>query len=437
MLLSIIKFINGYVKIKVYGYSPERFLNLCSNHQVLIWDLKSCNSSSLGGDGQNSKYLSTDSGGNAYEMYMSVKGFRKLRPIVRKTKTRVLIMEKCGMPFLLHRYRKRKMFFVGVVLCSVIIYLFSLFVWDIQFKGNSARTSEVLVKFLEENNLRHGMLKSDIDCEAVETMIRNEFDDIIWTSVEIKGTRLIVYVQESLKIENTGETNSDVPTDLCAKRDGTIESIITRSGTPLVSVGDAVSAGAVLVSGRIDIIGDNGEVVNYQYCSSDADIYIRTTYPYEETFSLVYTDKKYIGEPEASYYVKTFSRKWNLDMSRDDKGVAYEEVSEEKQLHLWNNFYLPFYWGSVTKRFYENVDKTYTKQQAEALANQNLNQFCEDLQKKGVQIIENNVTINVNEKICVVSGSVVVVEKTGESRPTEILQVQPQEEIDEHNGTGT
>ena len=40
MLIKIIKFINGYVKIKVYGYSPERFLNLCSNHQILIWDLK-------------------------------------------------------------------------------------------------------------------------------------------------------------------------------------------------------------------------------------------------------------------------------------------------------------------------------------------------------------------------------------------------------------
>lgn len=341
------------------------------------------------------------------------------------------------MPFLLHRYRKRKMFFMGVVFCSVLIYLFSLFIWDIQFEGNSVRTSEVLIKYLEEQNLRHGMLKKDVDCEAVETMIRNEFDDIIWTSVEIKGTRLIVYVQESLKIESKGETNGDVPTDLCASKSGTIETIITRSGTPLVSVGDVVSPGSVLVTGRIDIIGDNGEVVNYQYCPSDADIYIRTQYPYQEIFPLVYKDKKYVGEPEESYYLKTFSRKWNLDWNKQQDDKLYEEVADEKQLHLWNNFYLPFYWGNVTKKYYENVDKTYTKEEAETLAQKNLNQFCEDLQKKGVQIIENNVTIRVDENNCVVSGSVVVVEKTGESRPTEILQVQPQEEINEHNGTGT
>lgn len=417
MILRIIKFLQGYVKIRVYGYSPERFLNLCSNHQILIWDLKNC--------------------GNAYEMYMSVKGFRKLRPIVRKTKTKVRIIRRCGMPFLLHKYRKRKVFFAGVVFCSIFIYVLSLYIWDIQFKGNSARTSEVLVQFLEDNNLHHGMLKSNIDCEKVEAMIRNEFDDIIWASVEIKGTRLIVYVQESLKIENMGETTSDEPTDLCATRAGTVERIITRSGTPMVSVGDEVTAGAVLVSGRIEIIGDNGEVVNYQYCPSDADIYIRTQYPYSETFSRTYTDKKYVGEPKESYYLKTFSRKWNFEFAKGQEGVKCEEVLEEKQLHLWNNFYLPFYWGNVTKKYYENVDKTYTKEEAKEVASQNLNQFCEDLQKKGVQIIENNVTIHVDENNCVVSGSVVVIEKTGESKPTEILQIQPQEEIDEYNGTGT
>lgn len=417
MLLKIIKFLRGYVKIRVYGYSPERFLNLCSNHDILIWDL------------QNH--------GNAYEMYMSVKGFRQLLPIVRKTKTRVRIIKRYGMPFLLYRYRKRKVFFAGVIFSCLFIYIFSLFIWDIRFEGNSARTSEVLLEFLESKNLHHGMWKKDIDCEKVEAMIRNEFDDIIWTSVEIKGTRLIVYVQESLKIEKKGDNNEGEPTDLCAGRAGTVEKIITRSGTPLVNVGSQIQAGDILVQGRMEIIGDDGTVMNYQYCHADADIYIRTEYPYEDTFSRTYMDKKYVGEPKESYYVRTFSRKWNLKLPGGDKSGDYESVVDEKQLHLWNNFYLPFYWGSVTKKYYENVEKTYSQKEAEQLAAQKLQQFCEDLQKKGVQIVENNVTIQVDDNTCRAQGSIVVIEKTGENKPTEVLQPESQEEQDEHNGTGT
>lgn len=403
----------GYVKIKVYGYSPERFLNLCSSRQILIWDLKNT--------------------GDAYEMYMSVQGFLKLQPIVRKTKTRVRIVKRSGFPFFMHKYRKRKIFFAGLFLCAVFIYILSLFIWDIRFEGNSVRTTETLMEFMEKNQLHHGMLKSKIDCDKVEAALRNEFDDIIWASVEIKGTRLIVYVQESLKVEETGENIGEEPTDLCTEKDGTIERIITRAGTPLVSAGSPVSAGAVLVQGRMEILGDDGAVVNYQYCAADADIYLRTAYDYQDTFSMVYTDKKYEKEKEHVYYVKTFSTRWNLDFFESEREMPYEEIIEEKQLHLWNNFYLPFYFGNVTKNYYQNVEKTYSKKQAKTLAEKKLKQFCDGLQKKGVQIVENNVTIQVDKNNCISSGTVVVIEKTGKRQPTDVLEVQ-QEEIDEYNG---
>ena len=39
MLLSLIKYFRGYVEVTLWGYAPERFFNLCSNHDILIWDL--------------------------------------------------------------------------------------------------------------------------------------------------------------------------------------------------------------------------------------------------------------------------------------------------------------------------------------------------------------------------------------------------------------
>lgn len=414
MLLKIIKFIKGYVRIRVCGYSPERFLNLCCSHDILIWDLNNC--------------------GDTYEMYMSVRAFRRLKPIVRKTKTKVRIVGRYGLPFFMYRYRKRKMFFAGIVLGSVLIYILSLFVWDIQFEGNSVRTAEVLMEYFESKNLHHGMSKKDVDCAQIEKMLRNEFDDIIWASVELKGTRLVVHVQESLDVSDGNDIDENTPTDLCAKTDGVIERIITRAGTPLVEAGTPVSAGAVLVQGRMEITGDDGTVKNYRYCAADADIYIRTVCPYEDSFSMTYEDKKYVGEEQNGYYIRTFDRKWKLDFWNRELTGHCEIVVEEKQLHLWNNFYLPFYWGNQTKKYYEKVEKVYSKEEAEQIAQKKIQQFCDDLQKKGVQIVQNNVTIHVDESTCKASGNVEIIERTDVRAPTEVLEVQ-QEEANEHNGT--
>ena len=36
MIENGMRYLRGYVKIQIQGYSPERFLNLCSYHHILI-----------------------------------------------------------------------------------------------------------------------------------------------------------------------------------------------------------------------------------------------------------------------------------------------------------------------------------------------------------------------------------------------------------------
>jgi len=67
MLLSVIKYFKGYVYVRLSGYAPERFLNLCGSHDILIWNLKSTK--------------------DGYEFCISVAGFKQLRPILKKTRT--------------------------------------------------------------------------------------------------------------------------------------------------------------------------------------------------------------------------------------------------------------------------------------------------------------------------------------------------------------
>ena len=73
MIIDKLKYLQGYVRVRLYGYAPERFLNLCSHHDILIWNMEHV-------EGQ-------------YEFCISVRGVRRLKPILRKTGTKIVVVE--------------------------------------------------------------------------------------------------------------------------------------------------------------------------------------------------------------------------------------------------------------------------------------------------------------------------------------------------------
>ena len=38
-MIELLKYLRGYLRIRVWGFSPERFMNLCSNKGILIWNI--------------------------------------------------------------------------------------------------------------------------------------------------------------------------------------------------------------------------------------------------------------------------------------------------------------------------------------------------------------------------------------------------------------
>ncbi len=399
-MIALLKYLKGYVRIRLKGGSPERFLNLCSNNNILIWQI-----------------IRVD---NEYEMYLSLKAFKELKSIIRKTNVKIKVIEKKGFPFFLYKYRKRKMFFAGIVLCAIFVYILSLFVWQIEINGNHARTTDVLLSFLEENQVNHGMRKSKINCEEIETLLRTHYNDIIWTSAKLRGTRLIIDVQENTdtSIENIGKLEAS---DLYSDKPSIITKIVTRNGTPYVKAGDVVKTGDLLVGGALAITNDSGEIISYQYVAADADIYGKTIYKYKDNFKLKYIKHEKTGETTTGLYLKIHEKSVFLGKNKI-KYKNYHIISDIHQLKFGENFYLPFSFGTV-QVFEEKVsDSVYSKKQAEAKAKQRLSKFIKTLEEKGVQIQENNVTIDIDQTECRANGSLVVIEKLGIRKKAAIIE---------------
>lgn len=212
-------YILGYVNISVEGYFIERFINICISKNILLWNLKR----------KKSSFLYANIG---------MRDFKKIKQIARVTKCRVKIERKKGLPFLLHRYKKRKFFFASLVIILLFIFSISNFVWNIEITGTNTIQTEELMQSLNENGLKIGVLKQKIDTKQIINTIRLQRDDIAWMGIHLKGTNAIVEIVEADKKPDIIDENEYC--NIVSDKDGMITKINVQNGTALVKEGDIV-----------------------------------------------------------------------------------------------------------------------------------------------------------------------------------------------------
>ena len=212
-------------------------------------------------------------------------------------------------------------------------------------------------------------------------------------------------------------------------REGIITSVLVRKGVSQIQVGDEVEQGQLLISGRIDILNDSGEVANYQYTAADADIYASTSYTYYDEFVLSHEVRHPTGKKWHGVYAKVGGKTISLKLRPDFE--TFSSLNTEYPLKLTENFYLPLTFGTTLYEEYEIYTESYSEEEATAVAETNLKEFLENLIEKGVQIVENNVKIEVGTNTCTAYGTITAVEEIGSYQPTEHLEAMPEEAEEE------
>ncbi len=419
-MLQLIRYLQGYLAIKVVGFSPERFMNLCSNHHLFLWDIVNH--------------------GDYYTMNISLKNFYKLKGFTRKTGTRVVITQRYGLPFLSVRMWRRKIFIAGLV-GSLLFWLWMAgFIWAVEVEGNFFITTDMFQDFLVENGIRTGMNKKEVDIEKLEEAIRTKFDIVTWTSAKIEGTKLLIQVRENDLIQmeagNADAAETEQGMDLTANKDGVVVSMVTRSGVPLVHIGDEVKKGDILVEGAVPIYQDDGTVKRYEYCVADADIMLQCVYSLKEEIMEKHEEKHFTGKEKKQFFIIFGTKEIKMPLL-GKKFDQCDMIEEKKQLKIFRNYYLPVYIGSNQYREYKVEEQIYTKEQVKVLFEEKLQKFIETLQEKGVQIVEKNVTIKKASGKWKMNADFLAQELTGQNTKTGIMQIEipQQEEVPAEDGT--
>lgn len=327
LLLRLWNYLHGYVIIIVEGYFIEKFFNICTHRQILLWDIRRHKNSIV-------------------TMRVSINGFKLLRPVARKTKCRVRILKKRGLPFLSNRYRKRKTFFAGAFLFILLMYVMTSFIWNVEITGNKELTVDFIEKVLADNGISTGTLKFGIDTEKAVTGMMTGIRELAWVSIDVKGTKVKVQIRERKPLPQM--VPEDEPCDIVALRDGMIKQVIATNGIEAVVEGDTVKKGQVLISGSIPV---KNEKDKYRLVHAMGTVKARTWYEALCPVKLEEIEKIRTGRIIKNYSLVLFTKK--LDLFH--KKISYEDfdnVEVRQKLKIGEDLVFPF--ELVVDTFYEN-----------------------------------------------------------------------------------
>lgn len=388
----LIRLIVGYVRIEVEGYYIERFINICTNKKILIWNLKREKGVKL--------YLS-----------IGINDFKKLSAIARKTNCKVKILRKRGVPFLLNRYKKRKLFAIFLILILALIFTSSRYVWNVDISIKDNLELENISEDIENLGITRGIPKNRIDTEKVINELRIQRDDIAWVGIDIVGTSVKISIVKADKspdiIKNTDYCN------IVAKKAGTIQKITAQNGTAVVNVGDTVQKGDILIAGYME-----GKYTDTRYVHSLGEVDAIILYEKSKEVRFNQDIYHYTGNEENKYEI-SFNT-WKIKLYKNfSKFNLYEITTEEKNIKLLDNFYLPISIKKITNKEQTKENKTYSIEEAVDIGEKELSPEIEKEIENKDMIIDKNVKKEEYENSVIVTVIYSVLENIGENQKIE------------------
>lgn len=401
MKVNAANYWKGSLKICIQGTSAERFMNACRHRGIVLKNI----------------YCKDD----VYYMDISLKDFKDIRPIVRKTKVKVKILKKTGAPFIIFKLKKRYFFLIGVFFFVCLNLLLSSFVWHIEINGNQTDTREEIVEFLKNNHVYTGMKRKHVNCSFIEKEIRKSFSDIIWVSASTKGTCLYIKIKENEDSYMNHKEEDNGPTDILADCDAKIVSMIVRNGISMVNTGDDVKKGDILISGNVPIMNDEKEVVRYQPKNSDADIIGTTTIKYQDEYTNYECVKQY-EDVIREYYTFVFGKYYFTIGSKKCNYMEYEKRCSIKRVKVNSELMLPISIRIVKIKPYQSKKRKFTDQEITGILSDRYARYIKELEKKGVEIIRNNVKINRGKEITSAKGVITIKKRIGVKKKAVLKQ---------------
>lgn len=300
----------------IFGGYPERFLNLCVQKGIYVSD------ASMGAEGLT--------------LCIRTRQLKALRRILKQTGMRMRIIKRSGPAVFIQKHKNRKVFLLGFLFFLCAILFFSSFVWSVSVVGNKNLTENEIKSLLSSCDFHPGVVKYTVNIYDVKNAVLAKEPRLSWLWITYRGTRATVEVQERTL---SPHTDADTPQDIVADKPGMIVRISALEGTPVVSVGDTVTQGQLLISRTMP---------TGRQTHADGVVLARTWHTLAHTASLAVPRFTPTGNMFSEYALLWHNRVFPLSFPKKQPTHAFSQASL-RPLYLFSTLPLPLHLITLQK----------------------------------------------------------------------------------------
>ena len=237
------------------------------------------------------------------------------------------VIGEWGLPSVFRRLILRPGLIVGFFAALLMLYGAMQFVWSIRVTGNDRLLYGDVIAILKEEGFGIGSRHSDFDFHKLCNEIPLRHPEIAWISVNMMGAVAEVEIYEYQKADPpsgkppAGEEGKLV--NLVAAREGRIVSYRLSSGLAMVSVGETVEPGQLLVAGY-----STGETGLHPK-TAVGEVYAEVSVYKEVFIPFSYTEKQYTEEILLEKSVKILEKSLKFLKNTGFSGTEYDTIEGE------------------------------------------------------------------------------------------------------------
>lgn len=380
MFSKIARYCKGRIYVKAQGERTAEFINQALKDGIAFYNAR-----------KTPDYFIAE---------VSTEDFRRLRSAAKKGRIKLKLQAKYGFPFVALRWQKRKGLVIGAFLIFVALTVLSQFVISISVEGNNRVSSEKIIAEAEELGLRKWVLKNSIDLDELSKQLQEGNEDIIWATMEERGTNIRIRV-----VEKTLPQRVLYQGDLIAAKTGFVDDVIVIQGIVAVKEGELVKEGQILIraaGGMTEYSYDVGGKADTKENAIDAPaakgfVRGRVWYSAQEKVTLQEDLIEKTGKSANGWGIKIKDR---VIMITNQKSPYPKSIQESHIIALpgWRNWRFPV---EIIKVQYEetqivHVERTLSEARvhAEAEAREKLKKEI----KPDAKILQDKVRVLSNEK---------------------------------------
>ena len=228
MIRRALELCAGEVRIRVHGATIERFLNTCARGGIRLRHTHRVGFGEL-------------------HTTVSIRDFRQMRRYMGRTGCQIHILKRKGLPFILHRLRRRYVLAAGLLAVAALFLVMTNFIWVIEIHAQPGISTYELRETLRQAGVYSGVPVYMVNEVDVVNYVRQHMKHSVdYMTVSRYGNMMQI---EAFGGDGDPEIQDDkAVTGLVAARDGFITEMQVLGGYPLVETGDTVERGQQLVT---------------------------------------------------------------------------------------------------------------------------------------------------------------------------------------------